>query len=70
MGMFYVGYLSSFWIRLRALGVIPSDVILGSAAVPAWLTRYAPDLFTQGAVVTWCPLPPAPRPPPPAPRAL
>ena len=22
MGMFYVGYLSSFWVRLRALGII------------------------------------------------
>ncbi len=27
MGMFYVGYLSSFWVRLRALGAIPSEQV-------------------------------------------
>ncbi|KAJ1471896.1 phosphatidate cytidylyltransferase [Baffinella frigidus] len=53
MGMFYVGYLSSFWVRLRALGVIPSEAILASTWIPAWLVAYTPDIFTQGAVVTW-----------------
>jgi len=63
MGIFYVGYLSSFWIRLRALGVIPpaelADLLgtrggLMLAALDHLLPRWLrPDIFTQGAVVTW-----------------
>mmetsp|Transcript_2809 Transcript_2809/g.4001 ORF Transcript_2809/g.4001 Transcript_2809/m.4001 type:complete len:469 (+) Transcript_2809:103-1509(+) len=62
MGMFYVGYLSSFWVRLRGLGAIPSDQVLNmmttgipliDKAVMSWAVYISPDVFTQGAVVTW-----------------
>jgi len=62
MGMFYVGYLSSFWVRLRALGAIPTDEMakMMTTGVPvfdqaflSWAAYISPDVFTQGAVVTW-----------------
>ena len=62
MGIFYVGYLASFWVRLRALGVIPSEEVSRVMAVPMmhesmqWLSFLglgSADIFTQGAVVTW-----------------
>jgi len=64
LGIFYAGYLPSFWVRLRRLG---SDV--GSEAIMAklpflvgmgsWLPSWFPkvdlsrDMWTTGAVVTW-----------------
>lgn len=62
MGMFYVAYLSSFWVRLRALGAMPaSDVAtlmttgmpVLDATVRSWASYISADVFTQGAVVTW-----------------
>ncbi|EKX37080.1 hypothetical protein GUITHDRAFT_78510 [Guillardia theta CCMP2712] len=62
MGIFYVGYLASFWVRLRALGVIPSEEVSRVMAVPmmhetmqwiSFLGLGSADIFTQGAVVTW-----------------
>jgi phosphatidate cytidylyltransferase len=59
MGIFYVGYLSSFWVRLRALGVIPATEVYSMlftgpssiiSSAPMW---FNPDVFTQGAIVTW-----------------
>jgi len=59
MGIFYVGYLPSFWVRLRALGAIPASDVYAMmftsksswlSAGPLWLY---PDIFTQGAIVTW-----------------
>ena len=62
MGMFYIGYLSSFWVRMRGIGAIPTGDMLKvmSTGVPfidatlgSWATYISPDVFTQGAVVTW-----------------
>lgn len=57
-GMFYIGYLPSFWIRLRALGdVMPSTFATFLAKYwPVWLpARLIPDpqLWTEGAIVIW-----------------
>jgi CDP-diglyceride synthetase len=51
LGMFYVGYMPSFWVRLRALGVMePTRFPALMRAIP-----WAPpaDAWTLGAVVTW-----------------
>ncbi len=57
-GMFYIGYLPSFWIRLRALGdVMPTTFATVLAKYwPAWIpVQYLPDpeMWTEGAVVIW-----------------
>lgn len=57
-GMFYIGYLPSFWIRLRALGdAMPSTFVNFLTRVwPAWIpARMVPDpaMWTEGAVVIW-----------------
>lgn len=56
LGMFYIGYLPSFWIRLRALGdVFPSTFASYLAARwPSWLPRSiiaSPSAWTEGAIV-------------------
>jgi len=63
MGIFYFGYMPSFWIRLRCIG--PSTPVALLAAVlpatsPIWgwapivaLSRSTADLFTWGALVQW-----------------
>ncbi|EWM30338.1 phosphatidate cytidylyltransferase [Nannochloropsis gaditana] len=58
LGMFYIGYLPSFWIRLRALGdVMPSTFASILAKVwPSWIPlRLIPDpeMWTEGAIVIW-----------------
>lgn len=57
-GMFYIGYLPSFWIRLRALGdVMPSTFATFLAKYwPSWIPlRMIPDpeMWTEGAIVIW-----------------
>lgn len=56
LGMFYIGYLPSFWIRLRGLGdVHPSAFAKYMARVwPAWMPlNLVPDptAWTEGAIV-------------------
>jgi hypothetical protein len=57
-GMFYIGYMPSFWIRLRALGdVHPSTFARVLARYwPAWVPSRIiphPHTWTQGAVIIW-----------------
>lgn len=50
LGMFYVGYLPSFWVRLRALGEMTPTLF------PIILQRWGwtqADTWTKGAIVTW-----------------
>eukprot|EP01035_Chromulina_nebulosa_P018167 gene18167-23825_t len=51
LGMFYIGYLPSFWVRLRALNgyvkAFPLPYFLKS-----W-SRINPDAWTQGSIITW-----------------
>ena len=50
LGMFYVGYLPSFWVRLRALGEMTPTLF------PIILQRWGwtkADRWTKGAIVTW-----------------
>ena len=50
LGMFYVGYLPSFWVRLRALGEMTPTLF------PVILQRWGwtrADTWTKGAIVTW-----------------
>ena len=52
MGIFYVGYLPSFWVRLRTISEgLP--VMVTSVPKFAAFTRLPKDLVTQGAVVKW-----------------
>jgi len=58
LGMFYIGYLPSFWIRLRALGdVMPSTFATFLAKYwPAWIPLHLipdPPMWTEGAIVIW-----------------
>ena len=50
LGMFYVGFLPSFWVRLRALEIVfPTKL-------PMLLKGYAwahADTWTFGAIITW-----------------
>ena len=51
LGIFYAGYLPSFWCRLRALGgELPRAAALQSAAGGKVLPT---DAITSGALVTW-----------------
>jgi CDP-diglyceride synthetase len=50
LGMFYVGFLPSFWVRLRALEIVfPTKfpVLLGQFA---WMRA---DTWSFGAIITW-----------------
>jgi len=57
MGMFYAGYLPTFWVRMRALGGIeqtrfPAVVSrLPDVLWPGWLPP--PEGWTVGAALTW-----------------
>ncbi|CAM9380741.1 unnamed protein product [Phaeothamnion confervicola] len=59
MGVFYAGYLPSFWVRLRRLGAIQPTKWLAARHLqvvwPSWLPALlpSPDLWTQGAIITW-----------------
>lgn len=52
MGMFYVGYLPSFWVRLRT---VSSGLPLTTFTPPKLLLNLGipADIFTQGAFVKW-----------------
>ncbi|GMI15814.1 hypothetical protein TrVE_jg4364 [Triparma verrucosa] len=67
LGMFYIGYLPSFWVSVRMLGVrehtrlapiaAPILSLLGRKAtsLPGWLPAAFPLPITQGAIFTfWC----------------
>ena len=52
LGMFYVGYLPSFWVRLRAL----TYVVAAPTLIPPFLARYEwlqAGGWSAGAVITW-----------------
>lgn len=59
MGLFYAGYLPSFWVRLRAIHkVVPTRFAAldrFAPLVPKWFPQIIPNpnLWTQGAAVTW-----------------
>ena len=65
MGIYYFGYMPSFWVRLRCLGPLPPARVLrhslapraGAAALdgrPASAAVAArADFFTKGAVIAW-----------------
>mmetsp|Transcript_5239 Transcript_5239/g.5369 ORF Transcript_5239/g.5369 Transcript_5239/m.5369 type:complete len:403 (-) Transcript_5239:67-1275(-) len=50
LGMFYVGYLPSFWVRLRALGEMTPTLF--PIILQNWGWTRA-DTWTKGAIVTW-----------------
>jgi len=63
MGIYYFGYMPSFWVRLRCLGALESSAVL-SQLIPAgsalwsWplvarLAASSADIFTCGALVQW-----------------
>lgn len=50
LGMFYLGYIPSFWVRLRALGEMRNTLF------PIILQKWGwtqVDTWTHGAIVTW-----------------
>ncbi|KAJ1635299.1 phosphatidate cytidylyltransferase [Pavlovales sp. CCMP2436] len=49
MGVYYLGFLPSFWVRLRGLAVEGAP----SFAFQWWPAGLGPGLFTHGAVITW-----------------
>ncbi|RYH27249.1 hypothetical protein EON65_13670 [archaeon] len=53
LGMFYIGYLPSFWVRLRALDDLTK--IRFSASLSKYLSQrwFDPQAWTVGAIVTW-----------------
>jgi len=61
MGIYYFGYMPSFWIRLRCLGVMAPSRVLGLflpattvASAPLQLAeRMGVDFFSIGALVQW-----------------
>mmetsp|Transcript_713 Transcript_713/g.2129 ORF Transcript_713/g.2129 Transcript_713/m.2129 type:complete len:200 (-) Transcript_713:62-661(-) len=48
MGIYYLGFLPSFWVRLRGL-TTPAP----NFQFPWWPEALRPDRFTHGAVITW-----------------
>ena len=50
LGMYYVGYLPSFWVRLRAIEALPNTQI---PYMFVELNRKFPDIFSLGALITW-----------------
>jgi CDP-diglyceride synthetase len=50
LGIFFMGYMPSFWVRLRALGEISPTLF--PLILKQWGWTRA-DTWTQGAVVTW-----------------
>jgi len=63
MGIWCLGYMPSFWIRLRALGPLPAagifSLFLPAPARAAWpfaaigASSFGQTIFTQGAIVQW-----------------
>ena len=63
MGIYYFGYMPSFWIRLRCLGPLTPATLLPAvlpASSPVWswplvkaLLASGADFFTWGALVQW-----------------
>ena len=57
MGMFYAGYLPTYWVRMRALGGVEPTLFpaviqrLPRLLWPGWLPP--PDSWTFGAALTW-----------------
>lgn len=49
LGMFYIGYLPSFWVRLRSIDQLAA-LRVNWFNLPQVLS---PDMWTVGAVVTW-----------------
>ena len=50
LGMFYVGFLPSFWVRLRALDVVFPTKLPSLLEGISWAHA---DTWTFGAIVTW-----------------
>lgn len=63
MGIYLLGYMPAFWIRLRLLGPLPAGAVLREllppgAALGRWplvaaAARSGADFFTVGALVQW-----------------
>jgi len=61
MGIYYFGYMPSFWIRLRCIGFIQPAKVVGLFAskglVQKWplaaIASTSADLFTYGALIQW-----------------
>lgn len=63
MGIYYLGYMPSFWVRLRQLGPLEPSAVLAQLlppASPAWnwpvisqLAASSADFFSCGALVQW-----------------
>jgi CDP-diglyceride synthetase len=70
LGMFYIGYMPSFWVKIRPLGstpafkhtrishlVAPFLSLIGqnAAKLPAWMPKTVPLPVTQGSIyIFWC----------------
>jgi len=63
MGIYYLGYMPSFWVRLHRLGPLQPSLVL-SQLLPAstsawewpivrWLAASSSDFFTCGALIQW-----------------
>ena len=50
LGMFYIGYLPSFWVRLRSIDALNNLRYFPSILNSNWIN---PDTLTVGATVTW-----------------
>jgi len=61
MGIYYFGYMPSFWIRLRCLCPVEPQAILALFTTTEWRTswplaaiaRSGADIFTHGAIIQW-----------------
>ena len=61
MGIFYFGYMPSFWIRMRCANPIPPEAVFSLFASPQLRVRWplaaieaaGANLFTGGAIVQW-----------------
>ena len=63
LGIYYFGFMPSFWVRLRCLGPVEPTIVLSQFLAPAaaawkWpmirqLSASCADFFTCGAVVQW-----------------
>jgi|TARA_B100000524_G_scaffold322903_2_gene204532 phosphatidate cytidylyltransferase len=61
MGIYYFGYMPSFWIRLRCLGAVPPAAIFAMFLPPkaralfpiCALESVGADLFSSGALIEW-----------------
>lgn len=53
LGMFYLGYLPSFWVRLRAIDYATNIRFVSFLSEKLPFVNLAPDGWTLGAIVTW-----------------